>query len=407
MNAAEAEAGASSARLVVDASVVIKWHVAEVHTDAALRLLRDDGPELHVPDLVFPEVGNILWKKARRGELTEEDVRRIARLVAAAPLTVHPSGPLFEAAIEIALRTARTVYDSQYVALALQLGCQLVTADEKLYNTLMDGPLGAHILWVEDIFGNPAVRSAEDFEIPSFAPDVTADEIELEYSFHTGDRLKDDNLVHLDGMPSLRELYLSCSDVTDAGLVHLRGLAELRTLYLGGTSVTDAGLIHISGLRYLQTLNLTGTAITDDGLAHLRVLTGLRRLMLRETKVTDAGLAHLHNLVELEWLDLGGSAVTDNGLVHLNGLTNLQRLELPNTAVTDAGMVYLRTLIGLRHLDLSGTCLTDAGLPHLHALAGLLELELDLTRVSAAGADQLRRMLPDLEIKAKNLRGPD
>ena len=49
-----------------------------------------------------------------------------------APLTVHPSAPLFEAAIEIAMRTGRTVYDSQYVALALQLGCRLVTADEKL-----------------------------------------------------------------------------------------------------------------------------------------------------------------------------------------------------------------------------------------------------------------------------------
>ena len=58
--------------LVVDASVVIKWHVAEVHSDAALRLLGDDVPALHVPDLVFPEVGNILWKKVRRGDLTEE-----------------------------------------------------------------------------------------------------------------------------------------------------------------------------------------------------------------------------------------------------------------------------------------------------------------------------------------------
>ncbi len=164
MNTAEAETGASSARLVVDASVVIKWHIAEVHTDAALRLLRDDGPELHVPDLVFPEVGNILWKKTRRGELTEEDVRRIARLVAAAPLTVHHSGPLFEAAIEIALRTTRTVYDSQYVALALQLGCRLVTADEKLYNALKGGPLGAQVLWVEDDFGIPDIGAAEDFE---------------------------------------------------------------------------------------------------------------------------------------------------------------------------------------------------------------------------------------------------
>ena len=162
MSTAGGSPGTPSAYLIVDASVVIKWHVAEVHTDAALRLLRDDAPALHVPDLVFPEVGNILWKKIRRGDLTEEPARRIAHLVAVAPLAVHPSAPLLEAALAIAVRTGRTVYDSLYVALAVQVNCRLVTADEKLYNALKDGPLGAYILWVEDDLGLPAVADAED-----------------------------------------------------------------------------------------------------------------------------------------------------------------------------------------------------------------------------------------------------
>jgi predicted nucleic acid-binding protein len=98
--------------LVVDASVVIKWHVAENHAEAARRLLGDDAPALHVSDLMFPEVGNILWKKIRRNDLTEEEARRIAHLVVVAPLDVHPSAPLLEAALEIATRTGRTVYDS-------------------------------------------------------------------------------------------------------------------------------------------------------------------------------------------------------------------------------------------------------------------------------------------------------
>ena len=143
--------------LVVDASVVIKWHVTEVHTHAARQLLGDDAPALHVPDLVFPEVGNILWKKVRRGDLTEEQAHGIVHLVAVAPLAVHPSAPLLQAAHEIAVRTGRTVYDSLYVALAEQIDGRLVTADEKLYNALKDGPLGARILWVEDELGTPAV----------------------------------------------------------------------------------------------------------------------------------------------------------------------------------------------------------------------------------------------------------
>lgn len=151
MSATGGSPGTLPAGLVVDASVVIKWHVVEVHSDAARQLLGDDAPDLHVPDLLFPEVGNILWKKVNRGELTAESARTIAHLVAVAPLVVHPAAPLLEAAFEIALTSGRTVYDSLYVALAVQLGCRVVTADERLSNSLKAGPLGTHILWIEDV----------------------------------------------------------------------------------------------------------------------------------------------------------------------------------------------------------------------------------------------------------------
>jgi predicted nucleic acid-binding protein len=138
---------------VVDASVVIKWHVTEIHTGAALQLLSEDAIELHAPDLMFPEVGNVLWKKVRRGDLTEEEAREIVRVLVVAPLEIHPSAPFLEAAFEIAARTGRTAYDSFYVALAVHLGTRLVTADERLYNALKGGPLGAHILWIDDAAG--------------------------------------------------------------------------------------------------------------------------------------------------------------------------------------------------------------------------------------------------------------
>ncbi|HEV3164995.1 MAG TPA: type II toxin-antitoxin system VapC family toxin [Isosphaeraceae bacterium] len=138
-------------RFVVDASIAIKWYVPEIHSEEAVGLL-DPAHELHVPDLFYPEVGNILWKKTRRAELTADEAREIAHRLATVPLVIHPTSPLLSAALEIALNVARTVYDSLYLALAIQIKGYLVTADEKLANSLSGSPLANHILWVAAFF---------------------------------------------------------------------------------------------------------------------------------------------------------------------------------------------------------------------------------------------------------------
>jgi predicted nucleic acid-binding protein len=61
---------------VVDASIVIKWFVDEVHAGAARRL-QEAQYELFAPGLLWPECGNILWKKVRRRELTPDEARLI------------------------------------------------------------------------------------------------------------------------------------------------------------------------------------------------------------------------------------------------------------------------------------------------------------------------------------------
>jgi hypothetical protein len=72
--------------------------------------------------------------------------RRLA--LASSPVAVFPSRLVLEGALEIALETGRSVYDSVYVALAVALECPLVTADERLVNALAGGPLASHVLWV-------------------------------------------------------------------------------------------------------------------------------------------------------------------------------------------------------------------------------------------------------------------
>ncbi len=135
---------------VVDASVAIKWYLPEVHDDAARRLLAGQK-ELLVPDLIFPEVGNILWKRVRAGQLTEEESQEVLNSFVDLNLTVVASSSLVLPALTIACQAQRTVYDSLYLALAIREQCVMVTADEKFSNAMKSTPLAAFVMWVEEI----------------------------------------------------------------------------------------------------------------------------------------------------------------------------------------------------------------------------------------------------------------
>src|SRR5438093_11886063 len=88
--------------LVVDASVLLKWFVPEVHSDAARRWLQSSHEYL-APDLIFPEAGNAIWKKVRREELDEDEGRRLADDVARAAVETIPMRGLLPDAEALAL----------------------------------------------------------------------------------------------------------------------------------------------------------------------------------------------------------------------------------------------------------------------------------------------------------------
>jgi predicted nucleic acid-binding protein len=136
--------------LVVDASVAIKWFLPEIHGEAALRLLEGQYA-LRVPDLIFSEFGNVLWKRFRKGQISRKEAIVTIEALLALPLQVESSQSLIPAALEIACSAHRTVYDSLYLAVAIAHQCRVVTADSKLHNALKKGALSAHLLWVEDI----------------------------------------------------------------------------------------------------------------------------------------------------------------------------------------------------------------------------------------------------------------
>jgi predicted nucleic acid-binding protein len=135
---------------VVDASVVVKWFVPEIHSDAARRLLVLPH-EYVAPDLLFAETANTIWKKIRRGELTAEEGPQLVADVGRIAVDTVSCRALAEDAHALANATGRTVYDSMYVALAVRLNTRSITADDRLEAALKRIPAVAeHIQLVQN-----------------------------------------------------------------------------------------------------------------------------------------------------------------------------------------------------------------------------------------------------------------
>jgi len=129
---------------VVDASIFSSLVIKDEFSGRAESFLTSHGrSELVTVDLAFVETASVLWKHARvLGRIPEESYRRLRTLVV--PLIESSVGEVVEArevipeALDNAYRFGITVYDSDYVTLALGRGVKLVSFDAKLRDALRE-----------------------------------------------------------------------------------------------------------------------------------------------------------------------------------------------------------------------------------------------------------------------------
>jgi predicted nucleic acid-binding protein len=130
--------------VVVDASIAAKWFLPEPDAAAAIRLM-DGRRRLAAPDLIRPEMANILWKLHARNLLSSDEASEIIGHFLSIPLEIYESASLLPGALEIAMATQRTVYDSLHLSLAVQLNAKVITADRRWVNALQTGPFAPFI----------------------------------------------------------------------------------------------------------------------------------------------------------------------------------------------------------------------------------------------------------------------
>ncbi|MGO9648775.1 MAG: type II toxin-antitoxin system VapC family toxin [Terriglobales bacterium] len=127
---------------VVDASVAAKWCLPEKDeplSAQARQLLEAYAHKeigLIIPDLFWPELGNVLWKAVRVGRVSSGDAFSALDFLYALNIPAYSAADFLPEALHIALLYGRTFYDSLYVTLALNCSVDFVTADERLANAL-------------------------------------------------------------------------------------------------------------------------------------------------------------------------------------------------------------------------------------------------------------------------------
>jgi predicted nucleic acid-binding protein len=119
---------------VVDASVVLKWLLAEPSAEAEELLERhlNGSDPLVAPELLSYEIGNVLVTKTK---LSAQETSDLFGYFIDLQIEAYSLGAdEYKTTIELAYRYKLSVYDAAYLGLALALDSRLVTADRRLAN---------------------------------------------------------------------------------------------------------------------------------------------------------------------------------------------------------------------------------------------------------------------------------
>jgi predicted nucleic acid-binding protein len=151
-----------SLKICVDASLVVKLVLEEAQSDTARALWRDwllNGRELIAPCHLAFEVFSVIRQQVHREKLTPALGRRAVDAILAQEIhLVHPQ-TLHERAWQLAEQFGRpTLSEAYYLAVGEHYGCDVWTADRRLYRAVqLDLP------WVKllDFYQPPTIDAPE------------------------------------------------------------------------------------------------------------------------------------------------------------------------------------------------------------------------------------------------------
>lgn len=122
--------------IVVDASVAVKWFVEELGSGLARQLLDNEKGSLHIPDIFVVEVAATLVRIANQNKasnaMSRNSLFHLIDLIDSGALVLDrtPPSQTIDAA-NLAIDLGHPLKDCIYLALAMEMDCELVTCDAK------------------------------------------------------------------------------------------------------------------------------------------------------------------------------------------------------------------------------------------------------------------------------------
>ncbi|MBI4774515.1 MAG: type II toxin-antitoxin system VapC family toxin [Deltaproteobacteria bacterium] len=123
--------------------------IGVIDTSALIRLFVPDGPipdgldEFFqgvergrniaiAPELIVVESANVINKKRKAGEISEEESRQLLLDILAMPIRLFPHRPLIQPSFDLASEYELTLYDALFLALATAQGAIVFSTDEAM-----------------------------------------------------------------------------------------------------------------------------------------------------------------------------------------------------------------------------------------------------------------------------------
>jgi predicted nucleic acid-binding protein len=139
----------SELRFTIDASVVGDVLFEDRFTRHA-RAVVGSAHELFASEQLTVEMLSIVSTRVARGQLPPEDAAEVFEHGCRLPLALTPIRSTAAMALKLSSAMRHSVYDCLYLAVAMERGAPLVTADRRLCGAATAAGLGARVLWIED-----------------------------------------------------------------------------------------------------------------------------------------------------------------------------------------------------------------------------------------------------------------